>query len=257
MSNMSGITYGSQFQPMYPIPVFGTPSPGARIYNPKRQRVGFGYSGTGTMTKKRNPRTRYRKSFTRKVLNVFPAKHLDGNSAVTINNARVYTMNLTAQIGQGTGNNQREGDSVHLEALKLEGHFQSATASNAYKFRLLIGYSGEEFGTTIFATGSLSASEIFLPNTVGTLANGVVNPKAFTVLYDKVIDQNSQVEGDRVLTSLRDTIQLKANFPYQAATSVYGKFKNLYAVVVSYAPDVAIDVANGSVVLSYDLIFKD
>jgi hypothetical protein len=209
------------------------------------------------MTKRKRPTTRYRKSFTRKVLNVFPAKHLTGNSAVTINNARVYTMNLTAQIGQGTANNQREGDSVYLEALKMEGHFQSATASNAYKFRLIIGYSGEEFGTTTFATGSLSESEIFQPSTTATLANEIINPKGFTVLYDKIIDQNSQVEGDRVITSVRDTIQLKHKFPYQAAASVYGKFKNLYAVIVSYAPDVAIDVANGSIVLSYDLIFKD
>lgn len=166
-------------------------------------------------------------------------------------------MNLTAQIGQGTGNADRLGDSIYLEALKLEGFFQSATDPNAYRFRLIVGYSGEEYGVTTFTAGNLTATELFLPSTTTTPTNGIINPKAFTVLYDEVHDINSQVENYRTIASTRTTIQLKQQFPYQASTSVYGKTKNLYAVVVAYAADVAAATPIGSAVLSYDLIFKD
>ena len=222
-----------------------------------RQASGMGYSRTLTNQKRKRKTYGRGKNFKRKVLDVFPAKHLSGNSGVTINNAEIYSMNLTAQIAQGTGLGQREGDTVHLEAVKLEGFFQSSTASNAYKFRLIVGYSGEEYGQVTLTSGVFGTSELFLPNTVATVVNGVINPKAFTMLYDEVIDMNSQIEGDRTLQSVRSTIKLNKTFSYQANASVYGKTQNLYVIVVSYAPDVAVGVANGSAVISYDLIFKD
>ena len=51
------------------------------------------------------------------------------------------TYNLTSKIVQGTSNSQREGDSVYLEALKIEGIIHSSVDSNAYKYRILVGYS--------------------------------------------------------------------------------------------------------------------
>lgn len=226
----------------------------------KRQRTGskYGWSSTGSnLTKKRRAPRRNQRSFTRKVLNVFPAKHLTGTTAVTINNGRIYTMNLTGQIVQGIQTNHREGDAIMLEALKIEGHFQSSADSNAYKFRVLVGYSGEEYAVTTLTTSNLTDAEIFHPGTATTITSGIVNPKAFTVLYDQVIDLNSQIEGDRTIQSVRDTIQLNKKFPYQAAASIYGKSQNLYMVVCSYQPDTALDAANGSAILAYDLIFKD
>lgn len=225
----------------------------------KRQRVGtkYGYSGVGTLMKKKRPRRAFRKSFKRKVLNVFGAKHLAGTSNVTITNAVIFTNNVTAQVTQGTSGSTREGDSIYLEAIKIHGHFQSATESNAYKFRLLIGYSGEEYPVVNFTAGNLTQDELFLPGTTGTMVNGIVNPKAFTVLYDQTIDLNSQIEGDRTIKSFADTISLKKQFPYQAQASIYGKTQNLYAVIVAYAPDLAVAVPIGSVLMAYDLIFKD
>jgi len=225
----------------------------------KRQRVGtkYGYSGVGTLMKKKRSRRAFRKSFKRKVLNVFGAKHLAGTSNVTITNAVMFTNNITAQVTQGTSGSTREGDSIYLEAIKIHGHFQSATESNAYKFRLLIGYSGEEYSVVTFTSGAMTSAEVFLPATDTTLVNGIVNPKAFTVLYDQTIDLNSQIEGDRTIKSFADTISLKKQFPYQTNASIYGKNQNLYAIVVAYAPDIAGGVAIGSVLMAYDLIFKD
>lgn len=252
---MSGITFVPSSQP-YPVPMFGH-SQRPSIAKIQRTRLRGGWSGTGTMTKKKNASQSLRKNFTRKVMNVFPAKHLSGTSNVTIPNAQILTKNITAQVTQGVTGSTREGDSIHLEALKFEGLFQTATESNGYKFRLLIGYSGEEYPNTTFTPGLLSTGELFLPGTSTTVVNGIVNPKAFTVLYDQVIDLNSQIEGDRTIQSVRDTIKLNKKFPYQSAGSIYGKSQNLYAVIISYACDTAADVPVGSILFAYDLIFKD
>lgn len=253
MSNYSGVTYVPNFVPNFsPLRSQGFTPQGMM----KFQKTGGSQTFTRTIKKKRRGPMR-NNSFKRRVLNVFPAKHLSGQTAVTINNAEIYTMNLTQQITQGDLNSNRDGDSVQLEALKMEGFIQTATASNAYRFRIMVGYSGEEYGSANLATGLLTDAELFLPNTTSTVSNGIVNPKAFTQIYDEVIDLNSQIEGDRTIQSTKFTLKLNKKFPYQASGSIYGKTQNLYVIVISYAADTAAGTANGSAVLSYDLIFKD
>ncbi|WP_217268497.1 hypothetical protein, partial [Lactobacillus helveticus] len=61
----------------------------------------------------------------------------------------------------------------------------------------------------------------------------------------------------RTIKSFSDTISLKKQFPYQSQASIYGKTQNLYAVVVSYVPDVAVNTPVGSILMAYDLIYKD
>lgn len=236
------------------VPVFGH----SQRPSGKRQRTGFAYSSSGTkLTTKRKTKKKQWKSFAQRVKNVAPAKHLSGTTNVVVTNGNIFTCGLTNQIGAGTGNAQRIGDSIQLEALKIEGLFQAATDADAYKFRLIIGYSGEEYGVTTLTTGNLTSTELFLPNTDTTMVNAIVNPKTFTVLYDEVYDLNSQVSGDSTLQSLRATIPLKKNFPYQSAGSVYGKTQNLYMVVTSYAVSAVGGASIGSALIAYDLIFKN
>lgn len=223
----------------------------------KRQKMGFSYTGTGTVTKRKKGVRGTRKTFANKVRQIQPAKHLTGESNVTILNGLIYTMNITAQIAQGNGNSQREGDSVFLEALKIEGAIQTSTSSNAYKFRILLGYSGEEYGVTTLTSGNLTQTELFQPSTFTVAANGIINPKAFTCIYDEVIDLNSQIEGDRTIQSFRDTVVLNKRFPYQQSTGVYGKDKNLYMVIISYSSDSPLSDPNGSALVSYDCIFRN
>jgi hypothetical protein len=61
-------------------------NPWMNVSQVQKTRGGMSYSRT--ITKKRQPRRTKVKSFIRKVMDVFPAKHLSGTSAVTINNAR-------------------------------------------------------------------------------------------------------------------------------------------------------------------------
>ena len=225
----------------------------------KKQNTGMGssWTGTGTTTKKRRPKGGKKKSFTRKVMDVFGAKHFTDQPSVVIPNVTPLTYNLTSKIVQGTSNSQREGDSVYLEALKIEGIIHSSVDSNAYKYRILVGYSGEEHTAAAWSSTGLTNAEIFLPGTFALAACGIVNPKAFTVLYDQVIDINSQITGEATLQSFRDTIQLKTKFPYQSAGAVYGKTKNLYVIVLGYGVALAVNDPTGTVFMSMDLIFKD
>jgi len=221
----------------------------------KKTRFSNGYSAVGTMTKLRRKRVGLHKTFKQKVLSIPPAKHLVGNDRRAIGSDTLYGVNITAQVTQGDSISQRDGDAIYNEALKIKGHYESDTVSNAYKCRILVGYSGEEYTSAIFSATTLTGSEVFFTN--ANNYNAIVNPKAFTVLYDTTMDLNSQVEGDATIQSFETTIQLKQMFPYQASASVYGKNKNLYLLVVPYGVGIAQGTGVGTISCSWDLIFKN
>jgi len=85
-----------------------------------------------------------------------------------------------------------------------------------------------------------------------------VNPKAFTVLHDEVIDINSIVVATQETHALAFTIPVQTRFQYQASASQFGKTRNLVVVVTSFVPGgVTGTTATGTIQLSSDLIFKD
>jgi len=179
-------------------------------------------------------------------------------SAMTHNT--IYTLNLTAFINQGTTNQNRTGDQIFLEAVKMRGYVRSATASNAYQYRILVGWSGEDITLVSLASvGGLSISELFLPSTGGaSLASAPINPKAFTVLYDQIVDLNSQLTGTADINSVVATIRIQQKFAYQASASALGKTKNLFFVIVPSVPTGTVGVTDaGSCGFNHDIIFKN
>jgi len=211
-----------------------------------------------TTTKKRK-RLTYKKSFKSLMLNNTAAKHNTQGPTTAMTHNTVYTFNATALISQGDTNTDRDGDSINLEALKLRGFYASATTAGAYGFRIIIGYSGEEYNTgNAFVTGllGLTTAEIFLPNFPAAFV-AVVNPKAFTVLHDQTVEVNSQIAATKDVTNIVNSTLLKSKFDYQSTGSVYGKLKNLYVVVVAQVVGgVTGTTAAGEVLLASDLIFK-
>lgn len=221
------------------------------------QRAGGTNSYTTTRTKRRRPKGR--QSIKKLMASVLPGKQ-NTNQLVSgvMKHSTLYTVNVTAMISQGNTNSTRIGDSIILNALKLNGAYFSHTTAGAYTFRILVGYSGEEYSNTTFGSG-LGASEIFLPSTFGNFAGcGIVNPRAFSVVFDKKIDINSQIAGVVDLSSFTDTISLNGvNFDYQANGSAYGKVKNLYMVIVAdVAGGTPATTDSGTMIVSTDLVFK-
>jgi len=217
-------------------------------------------SYTKVMRKRNKQSSTGGNSFGAAVRKLQPAKHLAAIAGAALVQNQIQGFAPTTKIVQGTDGADRIGDSIHLEAVKLNYNVETAVTAGAYAFRFIVGYSGEEYGASTFSTTTLTSAELFHP-TSGTeywKTNACINPKAFTVLYDQTIDANSQIAATRDIQSMSVTIPLKTRFPYQTDASGYGKFKNLYFIAigsVSGGTDNTTSVGNFS--CTYDLIFKD
>lgn len=225
---------------------------------PSRQYRNIRPSST-VMRKKRT--VKKSNSFKSKMLKSSVAYHRtsDTASATATLHGNLYTFGPTQNITQGTSISGRQGDSIYLEALKINGVYTTDTVAHAYSCRILVGFSGEEFTATSFTTSGFGVTQLFQPSTTNSLViNGIVNPKAFTTLYDETIDINSQISATADWQRFSCTVPLKCQFPYQSDASTFGKFKNLYVVAItSTLGGTNAVTVTGSVTLSTDLIFKN
>lgn len=239
---------------------YGTPSSRRMsISTVSTGKYGGGQSYTRTV-QKRKRQIGQRKSLKRKIIDTLPAKHNTFSSTVSIAAQSAYTIVPTRNIGQGTSNQQRLGDDIFLEALRVKGTFNTATDSNAYQYRMIVGFTGEELAvSTTWSSTGLSAADVYQPDTFDAtfLTGGAVNKKAITVLYDETYDINSQVEGAPTLHGFDVLVPIKQKFLYQSAGSTYGKTKNLFVWIVGYSPGLTGVTVIGSCNIAVDLIFKD
>lgn len=213
-----------------------------------------------TETKMKKRKVGRSTTFKDKMLKQVEAKHWTNNTLNSMSHQTLYVHNPTYNVVQGTSINTRVGDKIYLSAIKFKGSFQAPATSGAYTFRIIIGYSGEEFPTgTTFTSGGILDTEIFHPSTSNNwTTNGVINPKAFTMLYDERIDLNSFTTDTAEVRSLSTTVQLDKDFPYQSGGSRFGKFKNLTIVITSNVAGGSAGVSpSGTWVMGYDLIYKD
>lgn len=200
-----------------------------------------------TQTKTKSMPRVYKKPATKKLATVAAVKRMIGAvaekkqqalgvgpTAFTLVNSGVpYSYNVTAQLIQGTADSNRIGDTIFLESFHFNATIISAAAGSYYRYRVLVGWSGEELTPAGFTTAGLSAAQIFI-NSGFDATNMVVNPKAFTVLHDEIVEINSQIaavnDGATVRVNLYKGIRGKFN--YQAAGSTYGKIRNLFVVFI-------------------------
>lgn len=181
------------------------------------------------------------------------------NAAVV--HATQYAHAMTQGIVQGTTNEDRVGDEIFINAIRFNILVASNATAGAYSYRLMLVWSGEEFNNAgTLASTSLASSEVFLPGfDNGAKFLGVVNRKAVTVLWDRVVDINSNIANTSDCITVSGTIGMKnQRFPYQAAGSIYGKTKNLYFVAI---PNVVNGVTGttgcGAITITYSIDFRD
>lgn len=216
-------------------------------------------SGTRSYTTVKRKRKRAGKTSIRALmLSTLPSKQMTAQLSATFTHSTLLTVNLTSMIIQGNSNQTRVGDSIQLLALKINGALFTAAAAGAYTYRIIIGYSGEEYNNTTLASG-LGISEVYLPNTATNYSSlGIINPRAFTVLHDFKVDINSLIAATVDLASFSKTVSLNnAKFDYQSAGSNLGKVKNLYMLVMGdVAGGILGTTAAGTTIISVDTIFK-
>jgi len=205
----------------------------------------------------RRRKTRVQNSFKQQMMKSMSAKHDTFGPTTTLVHNTIYGVNVTEQITQSLTNEGRIGDSIYLEAMKIRGLYTTAAVANAYNCRVIVGFTGEEIVTgSNFSAAAFGAGELFLPGAPSNLT-ALINPKAFTCLYDEIFDVNSQIASTRDVSSIVATIPLKQQFLYQSNGSVQGKTKNLFIVVVSNVfGGTAGTTSTGEIVLGVDTIFK-
>lgn len=225
------------------------------------------YAGTRSTNRlytKKKPINGYRYSFKKKMLGNTPAKHylVNDNQTFFVSGTHntIYSCNITAGVVQGTADNQRIGDAIQIMALKVNALLGSNSALTAStQFRVLVGWSGEELNVpNTLSSAGLSAAQIFHAGTGTSWANtGIINPKAFTVIHDRIHTLNNSIANVSDIEQVAFTVPCSTAFPYQAAGSIYGKTRNLYLVVIpcSFGGSSGVTVA-GSCSLSLDLIYK-
>lgn len=222
-------------------------------------------TGLTVVTHKRKKKSRFgkRNSFKQKVLRNIPAKHKttnDNQTFAALTHNTINTCNITAAVTRGTADEQRIGDTMRLLALKLSYSIQSpAATSQSISVRVIVGYSGEEYNLPNTFGSGLGTSELFLPSTGGTWGiNGIINPKAFTVLDDRIITINDLIVNNVEIQDQVYTVPCETYFPYQSVGGVFGKNRNLYVVAIGcIVGGVTGTTPAGNLYMCTDLIFKD
>ena len=185
------------------------------------------------VTHRRKSKFGRRTSFKQRLLRNLPAKHFMTNDSQTtqapMTHNTIYTCNLTSPIIQGSGDNQRIGDTIHLLATKINCLYTSPAATSAScQLRLIVGWSQAEFNLGATFGSGLGMSDLFQVSTGTNWTNtAIINPKAFTVLDDRMVTVNNNISSVSEIQSLTYTVQADAEFPYRAAASLYGKTRNL------------------------------
>lgn len=243
----------------YAVPFLGKYAAMTMLPSRKQTALRNARSQTMTITQQRKRRRINRVSFKNQLYDNLAAKHINGNQGRSMTHNTLYTLVPTAIPSQGDSNANRDGDAIVLCALKLNGYYVSDPAAGAYAFRIIVGFTGEEYTNTTFTSG-LGASEIFLPTTADVVtSNGIINPKAFTVLHDEKLTLNSEIAATKSRVDYSINVPLNnQKFYYQSAASALGKFKNLVVVICADVDAGSTGTtAVGGTSISWDFIFKN
>jgi len=190
--------------------------------------------------KKKTTVRRYKRKYTKKpslkrqMLRLCETKTFGYEEGKAMLHNVYYQYSPTQQIEQGITNQKRVGDEIYLMSLQLSGFFNCSTASNvATKFRCLVFWSPEDTAAEVLTDNVVVINRLFEPNTSSIPGNGIINPRAVTLLADFVIDVSQAISTATEFKSFNVKIPLNQKFKYRDVNSAFGKFKNLYVTFVS------------------------
>lgn len=240
---------------------FAAYSIGSR-YQGRKQRLRNSYGTTQTVSRRGKRKSGKTSSFRDILLKNMHAQHRvidEGTNGRQLLHNTIYAVSPTQAITQGTTGSARSGDSVQLECLKVRGQFLSHTANNWYTYRLIVGFSGEEWNVPSTFLSSLLQDQIFLDTSGDTFVTAAINnPKAFTILDDRTFTINSVISDTREVEAFDYTVPIHQRFDYQDNGATYGKYKNLYVVVMACVGGGTSGVTDaGNVYCGLDMIFKN
>lgn len=225
-----------------------------------RSKVSF----TKKMKKKSVPRRKKPQTLAQKIKSISlrqqEIKNCNNGSSANLTHAEEQTMNITAAITQGTTNEQRTGDEIILNRLRLFFDFAAPATAGAYAYRVMVLWSTFQNSSLTFSTTGLQFVNVFLPGAVaGSNSMGIVNKKGVTVLYDGVVNINSNIAATADHVQFPIDVNLRnVKFPYLSTGSALGKSKNLYVFVIPFVIGGTVDTTGcGTVICNYSVDYRD
>ncbi|AXH79567.1 MAG: hypothetical protein [Circular genetic element sp.] len=191
-----------------------------------------------------------------------PQHHVISDSAQSaMTQNTFYSFNLLSGLAKGDSNFQRNGDTIHIDAIKLNlftQNYASAPNNPAYIRYMIVKENGRVLpGGTTWGSG-LGSPDLFINLPVGLPAlSGIFDPKKTTVLMDTLVKIVPQYPGQVSAQTTATTIKVDQKFVYETDT-VWGKNINYYLVAVPYIPGGTTGVTSvNDTRLSFDIIFKN
>lgn len=168
-----------------------------------------------------------------------------------------YTLNPFSGITQGDGNSNRNGDVIHIDAIKLKMLMLGATDDNPVSIRVMFVKSREEYSPSSTWVAGLGSSELYINSPSNVTCQGIVDPKKCTIVQDWKLQIDKQLPGTVSHKCSEYTLKLDQKFLYDTGRQ-YGKNNNLYLVVSGYRFGATIGTTDiATIILSADVIFKN
>lgn len=185
-------------------------------------------------------------------------KYITFDGSTVTKSEGIFSYSPTQQLTVGNTANTRVGDSVLLQSLILSGEWVCLANIMNVKYRLIVGWTRNQSAQTTVAKNTLTSSDLFYVQS-GFLAHRIINPSIFTVLYDEMVDINSNTTTGSDVKSFYSVINLGLKkFEYAAVGGSLGKTRNLVVVFIPMlTAGQPSDTTTGSIQLNSVLKFKD
>lgn len=238
--------------------------------------------------RKRKP---YKKStFATKVKSVMKRvaepKHFNGTETHDIYHSVVYTKNMISPISTGSTAVTRNGDRIHLDALKLSGWY-SYQSGNSFPdgqlCRVMVIASTQNPGTTGYswvdsAGTGFNNAQLGYSSGYQDFPSLIIDPKLATVLYDQEFVMQPEQNSAYALTTggtnnvptgvsslatnriypIRKTLKINRVINYRTGASAVSR-QNIFVLfgAISTTSGASTSSKIGYLTLSTDLIFKE
>lgn len=191
------------------------------------------------------------------------------NEVLNLHQNIVYTHNITEGIVKGTDDMNRIGERIHFKNLFVD--FQalslndtSGVIDNYLKmFRILVIKSRDEFSTSDWSTSGFAASDLFEHNEANHFMRGPLLKENVTVLHDSMHQYSKGSSQDAYVSCKNGVFNVPLNCTYQyndifATSSTFGKWWNLYLVLIPHVPGGSTDASiESEFTVGYHINFTD
>lgn len=177
---------------------------------------------------------------------------------LTLAHQTIYSLNPLGNIVRGVNNNNRIGDEIFLEAIKLKGIIlTNGTSANTVHLRLMLIKTKQQYLGASDTWGSgVGSTDLFLA-TSSNLTIGELDPKLCTKVYDHTHTLSPLISTQTLSKEFDLLVPIKQRFIFQTGTN-FGKFVNYYWVATAFQFGATSGTTTVALLnMNSDLIFKN